>query len=72
MLIRCAINRILHPHIYKKVRKFCEVSKGSGFYMDSFGIVGDAYGPMGPGRYTSFVDFYRYYRQDIDEVCSEN
>ena len=51
-----------------EIKKFLEENPNSGYYLTSYGIwpfkkylVGDVYGPMGPGRYLTIDEFYNRY-----------
>ena len=50
----------------KRVKYFIERNPSMGFYYSRDGKIGDAYGPMGPGRYRTEYQFYKEWRDTID------
>lgn len=55
-----------------KVRDFLAKNTDSGFYLTSYGfwpfkkyLIGDAYGPMGSGRYMTIDEFIHRYCDNV-------
>ena len=55
-----------------KIHAFFDKYPDSGFYLTSYGfwpfkkyLIGDHYGPMGPGRFMTIDEFLRRYSDNI-------
>ena len=51
----------------KRTLYFLDGHPSGGYYLARNGMIGDAYGPMGPGRYRKIKDFYFRYKFQIDD-----
>lgn len=61
------IDNIVSFFNYKdRVKYFIEKNSSMGFYYALNGYIGDVYGPMGSGRYKTIKNFYKYWKNSID------
>ena len=60
-------DKIISLFNYKKrIKHWIDINPSAGFYYARNGMIGDAYGPMGPGRYRTKYQFYKEWKDTID------
>jgi hypothetical protein len=50
----------------KRVKHWIDINPSAGFYYSRNGLIGDVYGPMGSGRYRTEYQFYKEWKDTID------